>query len=471
MTPAEPRQHGWTLRFQTLRVSETLRVWEGKARAQGLVEFALILPFLLLLTLGVIEAGRMLAIFSSVSSAARQAARYGSVGGDTGSGSPYFLDCAGIRSAAQSNSVMWRLSNDNVKISYERPVTATGTFSLIGACGPSSATPTYSGGGATRTMTEDDIENGYRILITVTTTYRPVVPIVPIPPIPLTFAAARTIFPAIEGPTATPKPFPDVALTLSDSPDPVTISNPVTYTIVVANNGASGDAATGAIVVTQTVPSGWSGYTASGSGWTCSSSSAAPTLVTCRHSSSLAAGTTSTITVRMTAPNTSGTASTTATMRVAQADSTTSNNADTETTLVIAGSDLIISKKDVADPVLPSAPPTYSIITYTLVVTNTQGEAVPSGATTTVTDVIPLASGVSFLSASGFGWSCTFVSGEVKCTRTGSLAVGAAFPPIFIQVYAPDFENIVINDTGGVSLSGGVEDSVEGELSAGGRGS
>lgn len=48
-------------------------------RGQGLVEFALILPLLLLIIIGIIEFGRILFIYVNVSNAAREGARYGIV--------------------------------------------------------------------------------------------------------------------------------------------------------------------------------------------------------------------------------------------------------------------------------------------------------------------------------------------------------------------------------------------------------
>src|SRR5579859_2893841 len=107
---------------------------------QGIVEFALILPLLLLFLLGIIEVGRMLAIFSSVSSAVQQAARYGSVGGDTGHGMPYYLDCAGMRQSAKNTSLLQPLADTDINIRYDTGlVTQT-----IGFCATSAITPTLS---------------------------------------------------------------------------------------------------------------------------------------------------------------------------------------------------------------------------------------------------------------------------------------------------------------------------------------
>ncbi len=64
-----------------------------KSPAQAMVEFALVLPVLLLLIYGILEVGRLLFIYSSVVSAARQAARYGSTTGVNASGTFRYRDC------------------------------------------------------------------------------------------------------------------------------------------------------------------------------------------------------------------------------------------------------------------------------------------------------------------------------------------------------------------------------------------
>lgn len=51
----------------------------GRRRGQGLVEFALVLPIFLLLIFGVIDGGRYVYVNSTLSNAAREGARLGSV--------------------------------------------------------------------------------------------------------------------------------------------------------------------------------------------------------------------------------------------------------------------------------------------------------------------------------------------------------------------------------------------------------
>jgi hypothetical protein len=72
----------------------------GKSSAQAMVEFAIALPILLMLLYGILEAGRLLFIYSTVVTASRQAVRYGSTTGIGAGGALRYQDCEGIRLAA-----------------------------------------------------------------------------------------------------------------------------------------------------------------------------------------------------------------------------------------------------------------------------------------------------------------------------------------------------------------------------------
>ena len=206
------------------------------------MEFALILPLLLLLALGIIEAGRMLAIYSSLSSASKQAARYGSVSGDSQPGlageQPFYLDCLGMKQHAINTSLFVGLDADDIAITYDRG----STDQYVGRCALGDPTPTLS----------ETIQDGYRVIISITTIYRPVVPIVPLPDIPINFAAARTIFTTIVGPTNTPRPNPDLSVIKTGSPAIVPPNGEITYWIT-ATNSADSVVANG-VTVTDTLP-------------------------------------------------------------------------------------------------------------------------------------------------------------------------------------------------------------------------
>ena len=85
---------------------------------------------------------------------------------------------------------------------------------------------------------------------------------------------------------------------------------------------------------------------------------------------------------------------------------------------------------------------------YALTVTNS-GSAATSG-TVTVTDAQP--AGLTFTGASGTGWSCSGTT-TISCTRSNSLAVGASYPDITVNV-TPTAAGTVTNTA---SVSGGGE--------------
>ncbi len=146
----------------------------SKEKAQGMVEFALVLPVLLLLVLGIVEGGRMLFISSAATMASREAARYGSAVGE-GSGTSQFMDCAGMRSAATRLSAIAGISDANITISYDN---GPGT-SAFSNCPPSSP---------------DDIVGGVdRVVVQLSVNYQSVVPLVSLPSFPISSVAARTI--------------------------------------------------------------------------------------------------------------------------------------------------------------------------------------------------------------------------------------------------------------------------------------
>src|SRR5512146_1238312 len=95
-----------------------VRFKNRKNRGQGLLEFALALPIFLLLVLGVIEFGRLLAVVSSVTTAAREGARYGSAAGVVSGDTAYFQDCQGMRAAAERVGFFAGVQDANVAIGY-----------------------------------------------------------------------------------------------------------------------------------------------------------------------------------------------------------------------------------------------------------------------------------------------------------------------------------------------------------------
>lgn len=144
-----------------------------------MVEFALVLPVLLLLVLGLIEFGRLLFIYSSVATASREAARYGSAAGDNPGGTPRYMDCAGMREAAKRLGSLAGIQDADIIIQYDHgPSTA-----VFNNCPVASA---------------DDIAGSDRVVVNVSTNYTPFGALVNLPSFTISSASARTIVKGIQ---------------------------------------------------------------------------------------------------------------------------------------------------------------------------------------------------------------------------------------------------------------------------------
>lgn len=136
-----------------------------------MVEFALVFPLLLMLTLGIVEFGRIMFNYSAVVSASREAARYGAAIQDIGGGIPQYKDCDGIRAAAKRIGNTVGIDDGDISIQY-----SNGGGVYASACPPS-----------------QEVQLSDRIAVTVETTISPVVPLFSFPPIPIESTSNRTI--------------------------------------------------------------------------------------------------------------------------------------------------------------------------------------------------------------------------------------------------------------------------------------
>lgn len=88
-------------------------------KAQGIVEFALVLPVLLMLVFGIIETSRLMFIYSIVTTSSREGVRYASTIGDNGSGTERYRDCTGIEQAAMNLGSLAGISAGDITIEYD----------------------------------------------------------------------------------------------------------------------------------------------------------------------------------------------------------------------------------------------------------------------------------------------------------------------------------------------------------------
>jgi Flp pilus assembly protein TadG len=130
------------------------------SRAQAMVEFALALPVFLFIVYGLIEASRLIFIVTTVSSAAREGARYASAGGGMYRPiTPQYEDCAGIRAAAQKVGFLLNLQDADVTIAYDHGANGT-DFATCPTTGFAPSTAAVVGGD--------------RVLVTVSYNYQPI---------------------------------------------------------------------------------------------------------------------------------------------------------------------------------------------------------------------------------------------------------------------------------------------------------
>ena len=174
------------------------------ARAQAMVEFAIVAPILFLLLFGIFEVGRMIYVYSAVTNASREAVRYGSAVGYDDYGEIKYKHCglasvdplAGIRGMARRSAYFVNLEDAEIVIQYDRYDTGTNSFVVYHTC-TGEVDPGYF-------MNPED-----RVLVTVSAQYTPYTDLVPWGPRTFVSSSARTIlgFVALEGtPSSTPPP-------------------------------------------------------------------------------------------------------------------------------------------------------------------------------------------------------------------------------------------------------------------------
>jgi len=183
-----------------------------KSRAQAMVEFAIALPLLLALLYGILEAGRLLFLYSTVVTASRQAVRYGSVTDIGNNNVPHYDDCTGIRASAQKFAYLGQF--DTIDIQYDS--------------GPSDNTPDGSCTGTTSNF-KPNTDNTSRITVTVTEPFTPIVPkLVPFAQRNISATSSRTIIISVTIEVTQPA---TLTYTPSFTPSPTKTYTPsVTYT-------------------------------------------------------------------------------------------------------------------------------------------------------------------------------------------------------------------------------------------------
>jgi uncharacterized repeat protein (TIGR01451 family) len=202
-----------------------------------------------------------------------------------------------------------------------------------------------------------------------------------------------------------------------------------TYSITVTDDGPADSVGTSGspIVVSDTLPSGESYVSATGTGWTCT---AASQIVTCDYASVIVADTSAPMISLVVAVSSSALGTVTNTVQVTPgvtADGNPANNSASDPTTIV-GADLSITKTHSGSFTAGSEG------TYTITVSN-NGPATSAGPINVI-DTLP--TGESYVSANATGWTCSDGSGSssatVTCTNPSSVLANAAMAPISLVV-------------------------------------
>ena len=224
------------------------------------------------------------------------------------------------------------------------------------------------------------------------------------------------------------------------------VGQPGVYTLTAGNSGTT--ATTGAVTVSDTLPNGLTFVSATGPGWTCSN---AGRTVTCVSQTPIAVGGAA---APITLTTNVGAAAIPRVTNVATATGGgASNTATAQDEAAVNIPELALKKTHNGDFAVGQQG------TYTLTVTNSGSAA--TFAPITVTD--PLPNGLTFVSATGTGWTCSAAGGNVTCISAAVVAAGAAANPIALVVNvgtaaAPSVTNTATATGGGAPNAANASD-------------
>jgi uncharacterized repeat protein (TIGR01451 family) len=211
---------------------------------------------------------------------------------------------------------------------------------------------------------------------------------------------------------------PHLAITKSHSGNFTAGTNGV-FTLAVSNSGTV--ATTGAITVTDTLPTGLTFVSGTGTNWTCA---AAAQVVTCTNPGPIAASAAAGNITLTTAVASSAPASISNTATAATTGSATASSTDTVTVTPTTAPDLAITKSHAGSF-------TAGTNGVFMIAVSNVGTAATTGAIT-VTDTLNASFG--FVSASGTNWTCAAAAQVVTCTNPGPIANAASAGNIALTV-------------------------------------
>jgi len=213
----------------------------------------------------------------------------------------------------------------------------------------------------------------------------------------------------------------NMTLTVTDSPDPVAAGANYSYTVTATNHGP---APATSQTVSFPVPTGACIRSApTGTGWSCTPSTGYPLCsgtISCVRNTTLNNGANAPNLTVPAVANVGGSITAAFTVSSPLPDGDPTDNTITATTTVIGGNSDVQMTKTAS----PTTVAVGSNVTYTLTPRFNGGEPPGTLAPNVITVTDTLAAGLTFVSAAGTGWTCTFSSPTVTCTRPGPYTGG-----------------------------------------------
>ncbi len=179
----------------------------SKPKGQAIAEFSMALPILMLVVVGLLEAGRALFMYSSVVNASREAVRYATAYGVDESDVLHIQNCAEIRNTARRVGFLLPLEDDDIVISYDTGSQFVDPDGIPGN-GDEYHDPAVALSPATCDGAVDGVDDGVdtrvtlacgdRVVVEVKAEYNPILPILPLQNQTFTSSSARTFTGVIE---------------------------------------------------------------------------------------------------------------------------------------------------------------------------------------------------------------------------------------------------------------------------------
>jgi len=179
----------------------------SKPKGQAMAEFSMALPILMLVVVGLLEAGRALFMYSSVVNASREAVRYATAYGVDEGNVLHVQNCAEIRNTARRVGFLLPLEDDDITISYDTGSQFVDPDGTPGN-GDEYHDPAVALSPATCDGAADGVDDGVdtrvtlscgdRVVVEVKAEYNPILPILPLQNQTFTSSSARTYLGVVE---------------------------------------------------------------------------------------------------------------------------------------------------------------------------------------------------------------------------------------------------------------------------------